>query len=1201
MARAISVILTADGKQIKDVVGSTVNELEKLNKAADRMSEKLSKADGGAKAMAVLEAAVNKLGGTSELTAAQISIVKERLERLSSIGATVPPQFAKLKHEMDQAAAAGRAMGAATGELQGRAQGLAGALGPLGSSLAAVGPAGLAAAAGIGAVALAGGAVIGVLKDAVQQAVGFGAKFQEMADNSDVAASKLQAIAGASGIGMEGVASFTAGLKKLNIELLQADAGPKFAQLGLSVRDLLAQSPEERFAAVAQAITELGTDAERAAASQELLGKAMPLATLRDFADIQEKMARSNGLGLTLDDGTTAQLKALSDEAKVLGQTWDALLVNLGATIATSPGVQEGLTGITDTLGDVNQFIKDSKGLIQDLGTVAVNAFGLIAAAIREAAGYLSLFRDSAIAIDTLYNGGRMFAGGAASAKPDKNFGAQMQANLSNPFGGGTQFPFTAGGGGGGFPFPAGSTESVGVGHAGTYKSESQRALERAEAAKLKAERERAAKAAQAEQEKLDKYTVETADAMTATMEKYDQLWSSLAGLNAGQVQKQLEQIGDMFQGRLAAGAVLSTSELEKLRLKLFELRKVSPEAFDRALEGHAGIGGILDASAGTVKFADGGGGIKRDDLAADNDREKAEAAQEFINSLNVASDGLEGLGRQIGGVAGAILSFGGAAVGTFANIKAFQANGGFAGMSSTQRVQGAASGAGELMSIWKDNRQNMSAAGGFANGAGRGAKAGAAFGPWGAAIGGIAGGLAGLFSGSGFRRMAKDAGKVLGVEMTKELAQAIDATKKKLGVGTKEAALLNISGAMDGKDPRQFGKQIEQLLSGIASKSIPAAEGMEELAKDFGAVAEAALAAGAVGDKALVGIIKRSRELGVESPEIKAFVGQQLGNAAGGIGAAVGGIQLTNADDAKSQATIFSTTFWATVKEQGIVGAADAFKDSFAKLTENLSAGGFDVSGIMGPIASIMGLAGNDAFRGASDGAAGLKAALEGVANAGYLTTDSFSAFQQQASAAFNQAVAGGASSQQAFQVIAPLLQSLVSASDNYGINLDAATQSLVEQAKAAGIAFKTDSTDRLTASIDALTVALGGVPPKVDAIGQSLRGLPSQTDLGLGQGIAYGEPAPGGGIPGYARGGYVPARPGGTLVRVGEGGRGETIVPDGAGGGGFGGVNVSIGDVIVQIPPGSSLDPEQVAYATMVALRDNIAGLASRLPAAA
>ena len=96
------------------------------------------------------------------------------------------------------------------------------------------------------------------------------------------------------------------------------------------------------------------------------------------------------------------------------------------------------------------------------------------------------------------------------------------------------------------------------------------------------------------------------------------------------------------------------------------------------------------------------------------------------------------------------------------------------------------------------------------------------------------------------------------------------------------------------------------------------------------------------------------------------------------------------------------------------------------------------------------MGLAANETFRGAAEGALGLKEALEGVANAGYLTAQSFAAFGQQAGAAYQQALAGGASDLQALQTISPLLGSIMSASRNYGFTIDANTQALIDQAKA-------------------------------------------------------------------------------------------------------------------------------------------------------
>jgi hypothetical protein len=68
---------------------------------------------------------------------------------------------------------------------------------------------------------------------------------------------------------------------------------------------------------------------------------------------------------------------------------------------------------------------------------------------------------------------------------------------------------------------------------------------------------------------------------------------------------------------------------------------------------------------------------------------------------------------------------------------------------------------------------------------------------------------------------------------------------------------------------------------------------------------------------------------------------------------------------------------------------------------------------------------------------------------------------------------------------------------------------------------------------------------------------------------------------------------------VRVAEAGQGEYIVPAGGRGpgGAGGGASVTIGDININIPPGSALDPQAVANAVYAALRNG----ALQLPAAA
>jgi hypothetical protein len=380
---------------------------------------------------------------------------------------------------------------------------------------------------------------------------------------------------------------------------------------------------------------------------------------------------------------------------------------------------------------------------------------------------------------------------------------------------------------------------------------------------------------------------------------------------------------------------------------------------------------------------------------------------------------------------------------------------------------------------------------------------------------------IIGLFKSDPVKKAQKQAGQALGVGISRELAEAIMKQAKSLHISVQLASLLNISGAMaeSGKDPRSFAGQITSLMQAIKDGSVPAAQGLEELGKSFTAVADAALKAGSVGDKALVGIIKNARAMGIESPEIKAFVSEQLAAAAAGIGK-MGGLQIVTAQDAEAQALIFSTVFWATVKEKGILGAADAFKESFAGLSEKLKASGFDVSAIFGPIEQLMGLAGNETFRGAAEGAQGLKEALEGVANAGYLTAQSFAAFGQQAGAAYQQALAGGASDLQALQTIAPLLGSIMSASRNYGFTIDANTQALIDQAKAAGIAFPTEPMERVANLLGLIAEKMGATADEIaratgnmDEFGNSVGAASAEVGAGsltpAGGGRSTGGPA--------------------------------------------------------------------------------------------
>lgn len=278
-----------------------------------------------------------------------------------------------------------------------------------------------------------------------------------------------------------------------------------------------------------------------------------------------------------------------------------------------------------------------------------------------------------------------------------------------------------------------------------------------------------------------------------------------------------------------------------------------------------------------------------------------------------------------------------------------------------------------------------------------------------------------------------------------------------------------------------------------------------------WGSVAAGALSIGS----SIFGLFKKKPKEVAPPPEPPKAPEPVDGNLlAGSLAGATKGIVAKSADDIRAQSKILSLSFWQVFTEQGLTAAAASFKDVFNSIRDKLgSLGGDDVAtAILGPIGTLMDKMDNEAFAGAADGAQQYAQLLKELRTKEVpMTTDQFGAFEQQLQAAKEQAAAGGATTKEALIAIAPMLQEIVATSAKYGLALDENTQKLIEEAKAAGLAFPTDPIDRLIGKLDEFISKLLGIDGKTVGVNVRANYIKSNDPNDSGDGS---------GIPGFAGG---------------------------------------------------------------------------------
>ena len=200
----------------------------------------------------------------------------------------------------------------------------------------------------------------------------------------------LSLAADLAGVSMEMIGKAT---QKSEIAFAKAASGSKtataaFASLGLSVEQLNSMSAAERFGAITDAISALPTEAQRAAASVEIFGKAgaelLPLFS-GGAGGIAAARAEADRLGLALSDVQGQTVEAMNDSFTMAGKAIAGVVQQVTAYLAPAvTAVANTFVAFVGNIGGANigQAIGDGiiRGAVVLAGVADVAVAGLSSA-----------------------------------------------------------------------------------------------------------------------------------------------------------------------------------------------------------------------------------------------------------------------------------------------------------------------------------------------------------------------------------------------------------------------------------------------------------------------------------------------------------------------------------------------------------------------------------------------------------------------------------------------------------------------------------------------------------------------------------------------------------------------------------------------------------------------------------------------------
>jgi len=282
-------------------------------------------------------------------------------------------------------------------------------------------------------------------------------------------------------------------------------------------------------------------------------------------------------------------------------------------------------------------------------------------------------------------------------------------------------------------------------------------------------------------------------------------------------------------------------------------------------------------------------------------------------------------------------------------------------------------------------------------------------------------------------------------------------------------SAILGELGGVTKLTADQYQHLAEELTRAIVALSLAdeaflktaSAKDMVELLNDTLAdMGRTAMKAGGLVNRMFLDLIKNAKEFGVEVEGVNDLVLEQLGGAAEGLNELLTGLSkglgdsfTVTAEQGAGLAASLAATF-AEMIDRGATfkDALDALKPSIDILTETLKKSGVDGGGAFDFLTEMARIAGDEFMGPLSEAITGANKALKGLHNSGILNQQMFTGLEKSALQAYEKIINDGGDANAALTMMAPTLQTLWSLQKDFGYEVDAATQALIDEAVATG-----------------------------------------------------------------------------------------------------------------------------------------------------